>query len=281
MSTQPIVRHLKGPRDVTEKVRALGQFFTPYWAASALVNRWFPDLGRSDVVVEATCGPGPFLKAIPSEVLAIGVEIDPELAEIARRNTGRRVITGDFTQVDLEVRPTAIVGNPPFAMSDIDRLLDRCHQVLPEHGRVGWILPCYALQTPSRVVRYSESWSLATELLPRTLFPGLQCPLLFAQFTKDRRRILSGLALYFETHDIASMPAQVAETLKGRPDGWKAIVGQALQALGGRGSLEAIYEKVQPRRPTGNPFWKEQVRKVLRSHFEWVGDAQYALAAAA
>ena len=45
-------------------------------------------LSSSDLVVEPSCGAGAFLKAIPDEVPVVGVKIDPELAEIARQNTG-------------------------------------------------------------------------------------------------------------------------------------------------------------------------------------------------
>lgn len=269
--------HIKRTAQVTAENRAMGQFFTPWWSAALLVQRWFPDLTRNDVVVEPTCGPGPFLRAIPAEVKAIGVEIDPVLAEAARHNTGREVITGDFTTVELPVMPTVILGNPPFMTCTIDRLLERCHELLPAGGRVGWVLPAYALQTPSRVVRYSEKWSLTTEMLPRTLFPGLQCPLTFTLFTKDRRSLLIGMGLYQEAHDVASMPKAVAEALRSSPTTWRAVVAYALAALGGRGSLAAIYRLIQPRRPTGNPFWKEQTRKVLRAEFHRIGPAEYAL----
>lgn len=273
-------QHVKRTAQVTSHHRELGQFFTPWWSAALLVQRWFSDLTAQDVVIEATCGPGPFLKAIPEHIQAIGVEIDPELAEIARRNTGRPVITGDFTTVALPVRPTAIIGNPPFSTQVIDRLLERCHDVLPAGGRVGWILPAFVLQTPSRVIRYSDCWSLATEMLPRTLFPGLHCPLTFTLFTKDRRALLLGMGLYQEAHDVAGMPKAVAEALRCEPTSWRAAVAHALALLGGRGSLGAIYQVIQPRRPTGNRFWKEKTRQVLQREFHRVGPGEYALQAA-
>ena len=43
----------------------LGQFFTPDWAAEALVEQHFGDLGLFDRVVEPSCGGGAFLRALP------------------------------------------------------------------------------------------------------------------------------------------------------------------------------------------------------------------------
>jgi adenine-specific DNA-methyltransferase len=76
--------------------RDLNQFFTPSWAAELLVQRNFADLGPQDCVAEPSCGDGRFLMAIPPEVQAYGVEIDPAMAEEARRNSGRPVICDDF-----------------------------------------------------------------------------------------------------------------------------------------------------------------------------------------
>lgn len=259
--------------------RELGQYMTPMWVAECLIQRHFAELDANDCVFEMTCGTGAFLSAIPAHVQALGVEIDPELAEIARRNSGRRVITGDFREVTFDLRPTAIIGNPPFEMDLVDQLLDRSQMLLPENGRVGVILPAYSLQTHGRVCRYSEDWSLQAEMLPRTLFPGLQCPLSFVLFTRDRRRAMVGMALYHEADEIAGMPERVREMLKLDPRTWVEVVRDALDRLGGRGSLQDIYRQVEPKRPSQNPKWQEQVRKVLRTHFTPVARAEYALAA--
>lgn len=260
--------------------RELGQYMTPFWAAEALVQRHFSDLTSNDVVVEPTCGTGSFLKAVPSSIPAIGIEIDPKLADEARRTTGRRVITGDARMVKLDLRPTVCIGNPPFEMELVDSLLERAREWLPVDGRCGFVLPAYALQTASRVVRYNEFWSLQAEMLPRTLFPGLQCPLSFVIFRKDLKRALVGMALYQESVDVASMPDHVREALeRGAGRSWAQVVEEALDRLGGRGRLEDIYRMVEPRRPTGNPWWKEQVRKILRQGFHQVAPAEYALAA--
>lgn len=97
-----------------ERKAELSQWFTPEWAAAMLVEKYFSSLSGSDLVLEPSCGRGAFLKAIPEHVPVVGVEIDPQLAQIARDTTGRRVITGDFNTVNLPEGVTAIVGNPPI-----------------------------------------------------------------------------------------------------------------------------------------------------------------------
>ena len=94
------------------------QWFTPEWAAQALVERYFPGLSSSDFVVEPSCGAGAFLKAIPDEVPVVGVEIAPELA---RQNTGRHVITGDFATATLPSSVTAAIENRRHRSSGMAR----------------------------------------------------------------------------------------------------------------------------------------------------------------
>lgn len=269
-----------GTGKATPRQMELGQFMTPAWASLALIQRHFSDLTSADLVLEPTCGDGSFLGAIPDYVPAIGIEIDPELAALARERTGRTVITGDFRTTKLNDNPTAIIGNPPFQTDTIDQLLDAAKQWLPTDGRCALLLPSYAIQTPSRVCRYNEDWSIFAECLPRTLFKGLQCPLSFVMFRKDQKRALFGLALYAESYDIESMPAPVQALLKNNRATWEAVVESALKASGGSAKLETIYKAIEPKRPTGNPYWKEQVRKVLRQpRFRREGPAMYALAA--
>ncbi len=121
-------------------IKELGQYPTQQWAAEAIVESFFPSLGAGHVVLEPGCGPGAFLSAVPAGVQAIGVEIDPLMAERARRNTGCRVIEGDFRTVEIDVEPTHIIGNPPFILSVIDGFLDRAHELLP-HGGAGRFHP--------------------------------------------------------------------------------------------------------------------------------------------
>lgn len=81
--------------------REQGQFMTPEWMADALIEEHFDYLVAGDRAVEPSCGKGAFLKAMPDEIEIIGVELDPDLAQIARSQCDRQIITGDFRLVDL------------------------------------------------------------------------------------------------------------------------------------------------------------------------------------
>ena len=260
---------------------ALQQFFTPEWAAVELVARHFADLDARDRVVEPTCGRGSFLKAVPSHVEALGVEIDPALAADARHSTGRPVLCGDIRTIELPWTPTVFLGNPPFQMDLVETILARARELLPDYGRCGFILPSSAIQTPSRVNRWRRDWSLLQEALPRTLFPGSRSPLLFAVFTKDGQRRLWGFALFEETAAIAALARETREVLvHGRPGRsvWRAVVEEALERLGGSGDLDAIYRAIEPRRPTGTRWWREKVRQMLQRHCEHRAPGHWALA---
>ncbi|WP_176331443.1 class I SAM-dependent methyltransferase [Burkholderia vietnamiensis] len=262
------------------KISELGQYPTPVWVAEALVERHFSRLDRQDLVIEPACGPGSFLGAIPADVPAIGVEIDAQVAEIARATTGRRVLTGDFRTVPLECTPTVIIGNPPFDLRVIDSFLSRAWHVLPEGGRVGFILPAYAFQTAARVAGYADQWSLMQEMIPRNIYPGLSLPLVFAIFSKDFRRTLVGFALYREAADVQQLPEPFRAALgAGSGPVWVRVVEAALDRLGGEASLAEIYAAVENARPTRTKFWREQIRKVVRasSKFECVSSGRYAL----
>lgn len=264
--------------------KKLGQYPTPVWVAEALVERHFGNLDADDCVVEPSCGPGAFLSAIPEHVPAIGVEIDATVAQEAERNTGRRIIVGDFQTVELSVRPTLVLGNPPFNMKLIDGFLERSHALLPDGGRVGFILPAYAFQTASRVADYSERWSLMQEMIPRNIYPGLSLPLVFAMFSKDRRRTMVGFALYRESDDVLGMPEPYRATLgAGGGPVWREAVSAALHALGGEADVQALYTEIGGKRPTRTQFWQEKIRQTLRrysGYFTPIGQARYRLAVA-
>jgi hypothetical protein len=264
----------------------LCQFFTPLWVAEALVERHFPDLDCADSVVEPTCGRGGFLKAIPAGIPAVGVEIDPAVAAVARHETGREIVVGDFRTVDLAIAPTTVIGNPPFDAQVFDGILERCHRLLPTGGRAGFILPAYFFQTANRVTRYGERWSLSYELLPRNAFHArMRTPLLFALFSKDARRLLIGFSLYREAADIQAMPRQYREALEATTgSAWKTVCRIALERLGGEAGLQEIYHEVEGNRPTRTQFWREQIRRALRSYadtFSVVRTGRYALKGAA
>lgn len=261
----------------------LSQYFTPEWAASELVERFFADLGPSDLVVEPSAGLGAFLKALPASVPAFGVEIDPEVAQRARENTGREILTGDFCMVPLPPGVTAMVGNPPFHVPTIDRFIKRAGVILPEGGRCGFLLPAYAMQTHNTVMEWHRHFSLAAEVIPRRLFPRLRLPLLFVMFTREEQRKMIGFALYREAVEVDRMDPDARRVIEdGRPRRgvWRALVEATLEKLGGEADLSAIYSAIEPRRPTPNAWWKEKVRQVLQLHFVPVSTGRWRLAEA-
>lgn len=285
---------------VGPRARQLDQWFTPEWAADALVEQFFADLSPADLVIEPSCGRGAFLKAIPDHVPAFGVEIDAELAAEAADNSGRPVLCGDFRTIDLggadpaaespsgglreltrAVRPTVLLGNPPFTMEVFDGFLHRAKQLLPDNGRCGFLLPINALQTPSRVLRWNDDWGLEGHMVPRTLFPRSRWPLIFCLFGRRRTQVMTGFALYREAAGVHHMPRGARLILingvPGRPC-WRAVVEWALRGLGGEAHLQHIYARVEPRRPSANQWWREKVRQTLQRHFEPVGEGVWRLA---
>lgn len=244
---------------------------TPEWVAQELVEQYFSDLNLSDLVLEPACGTGAFLKALPPGIRAVGVEIDPELAAQCETNTGYPVLVGDFRRVDLSGwKPTVILGNPPFQVSLIEAFLVRAARLLPDDGRCGFILPAYAMQTHRRVWRWHQAWSIAAEILPRRLFPELRLPILFVQFRKERARTLVGFALFREAVEFDNLAAPAKLILvqgRSRKGVWRAVVEAMLETMGGQASLKALYQAIEPSRPTPNPWWKERVRATLQAHF--------------
>lgn len=261
----------------------IDQFHTPLWLAEAIVDRYFPDLNMGDTVLEPTCGTGSFLQAIPAYVPAVGIELDPVLAAQARERTGREVVVGDCRIVAIDFQPTAIIGNPPFKTEIIDAFMARAHELLPDGGRVGFLLPAYYLQNAKRVQSYSEQWSISQEMIPRNAFHGrMRVPLTFALFSKDRRRTMVGFAFYHETVGVNAIDMRFQYLLRhGQPNrsAWRAVVNAAMDALGGRASLVEIYRLIEGRRPTRNRYWREKVRQVLQQHYVRTAPATYARAA--
>ncbi len=255
--------------------KALGQYFTPRWAAEAIVEHYFSDLAPGDLVIEPACGDGRFLMALPDVVEAIGVELDPEVAETARIRSGRRVITGDFLKVLLPGEAAAIIGNPPFNARTIAEFLLRARQLLRDGGRCGFILPAYIHQTHSRVMNFARDWSISTELMPRNLFPGLSMPITFTVFTKDRLGKLRGFSLYRESQDVRELLPEARNVLDAsvrRGSVWRQIVLDAFTSLGVcQARLADLYEAVarSSKRPSGNRFWAQQIRKVLQTYPEF------------
>lgn len=265
---------------------ALGQWFTPAWAAEGIIDEEFSWLRPGHVVVEPSCGDGAFLCALPSTVKAVGVEIDPAQAVLARQYSGREVIIGDFTKVPLDHvgRVQAVIGNPPFQSDLVAAFLGKAHEILEEGGVAGFILPAYILQTSSKVESFASQFSIRQQLLPRNLFPGLKLPLVFAHFTKEEHRQLFGFLLYEQAQEIRRMAADTRQALEEtRVAGsvWRHVLTETLRALGGTAPLQSIYERMQGKRPTENAKWKEKVRQTLARYpdsFTRTGQGLYSLA---
>lgn len=241
-----------------------GQYMTPAYAARQLWEELFGDATERDIVVEPTCGDGRMLSAVPSWIEARGYEIDPVLADLARTRTGRPVVTGDFLGATLPPRVTIAWGNPPFRAGFVDQMLEKLVDSMPDGGRAGFIVPAYFLQSPSRVLRWNRSWTIAADLLPRTLWPRLMRPIVFATFTKDPSPVLRGLRLYVECDLATSVKKPIREQLVSGSGRWSEAVASALRELGGRANLPAIYATMLSRRPTENQHWREKVRQVLQ-----------------
>ncbi len=55
-----------------------------------MVDQFFGDLDSSDIVLEPSCGRGSFLTAIPQEIQAFGVEIDPNMYNTSKTGLVKR-----------------------------------------------------------------------------------------------------------------------------------------------------------------------------------------------
>lgn len=264
---------------MTAAINTEGQ--TPVFAAELIVEEFYPGLSEADAVLEPSCGLGAFLRAIPNGVPAIGVEIDPRRAAVARQVTGRMVIEGDFRTVSIGFKPTHVIGNPPFEFDIVEAFLQRCHALLPEGGQVGFILPVYTFQTAATVWGMAARWSIEQTLIPRNLFGRLHLPLVFARFTKDRMHRMVGFALYGETVGVNAMPDEYRALLTtSRRPVWRALVEAALHRLGGTAPLADIYREIEGVRPEGNRFWREKVRQILQTHFHRQAPGIWAMEAA-
>jgi len=258
---------------------ALDQWFTPFWAAEQLVEDALRHEGRVSCL-EPACGTGAFLAAIPSELPAIGIDIDPLVIPAAHANSGREILLGDFRTVDLVgYSPELIIGNPPFDSRMIDAFLDRAHHLLPEGGLVALILPSTIYRT-RRIARLSERFALDINLIPKTLFGRLEYPLTWAKLRKGRPRTFSGLMLFAEQHAVEQMRDHIREAVE-RPGTWRVAVEAALASLGGAAALPAIYDAITPERRRDRPFWQEKVRQILQRHCEPIERGRWALKAAA
>lgn len=265
------------------KQKALSQWETPIWAARAIVSHALSDLAPGARVLEPSCGSGNIISALPAELEVVGVEIDPAMAAKARKNTSATIIEGDFRTVDLpHDHYDAIVGNPPFVLDVFDAMLARSVGLLDYGSSALFILPAYAFQTSSRVVRWNKDWTIAQDMLPRGLFPGIRLPLTLARFIRERNTKLHGFLLYHQSHEVESLDRVYREALANQKSGWRAVVKIALEKLGGEAKIEDIYGIVAPKRPTATNHWREKIRQQLQDHrhFCRVDKGRYALLAA-
>lgn len=260
----------------------LDQYFTPAWAADLLVADVLKGMGDVSLL-EPTCGNGRMLAAVPPNCQALGIEIDPRMADEARRTTGREVLCGNIKSIDLSGRHfDVIAGNPPFDADSIDAIVGRAIELLPEDGVLGLVLPAHIPASSRRIEQWGARFSIETRLLPRALFPRLTLPLVWTRMVRSstQNRTLVGLFLFDHQSDVHAMPDQVRRDLcAGRT--WRDVVADALQALGGEGELREIYAAVEPRRRSPNPHWRDKTRQVLAQYesFNRVNETRWKLAA--
>lgn len=257
----------------------LSQYMTPAWAPERLLERTFREVHlRSCVAVDPTCGTGSFMAAFPRTATVFGIEIDPRQARIARKNTGRTVICSDFQVARLPQRVQIIAGNPPFKVALFDELVGFADRWLEPGGTMAMILPAHFFKSAARVLEYRDRWSIKAELLPYSaLYPLLRYPLVWAVFQRGGKRLV-GFALYSEARDIQGMRAIYRKALEAPGLTWREVVRLAILSLGGEANLDAIYKLIQPHRPSGNPWWKEQIRKQAQT-FTRTAPSTYAVAA--
>lgn len=245
----------------------LGQFFTPGWAAEALMEEFLAGASGNEVFCEPSCGNGAFLNAIPPGFEAFGVEIDPTIAAEAATNTGRQIIVGDFRTVPLPKSPSAIVGNPPFNSATIDGFISRSAIILPDGGRIGFIVPAHLFSFATTVEKWRQTWSMAQSAIPRDLFPRIRYPLAFLTMTKDRRRQLFGFALFDTCNDLKHVGRAYLKVLKGpgrKGSVWRQLCDDALAACGGEATSQLLYELIIPGAPRSNTRPKDKIRQILQ-----------------
>lgn len=112
-------------------------------------------------------------------------------------------------------------------------------------------------------------------LLPRQLFPRAKFPFVFVLFTKEHVRKLHGFFLFDEAAEVGRAPKRVRMILmNGKPHRsvWRALLEDAIDALNGAATREQIRAYIEPRRPSGNPFWKDRIRALLNESNAFVED---------
>jgi predicted RNA methylase len=265
----------------------LNQFFTPVWAAEILFQEHFGHLTKEDLLWEPACGKGSFLSAVPSHIPAVGSDIDANMVETAQANTGRQVYHGDFRTIKFPKMDevTCVFGNPPFELKLFEKLLERCEALLNLGNSAGFILPAYFFQTSATFMRMARKWDISQEIIPRDLFKTqglLSKPLIFAKFLRDDNPVLFGFRLHRELCDVNTLKEEyrqlVTNGVKRTGSIWREALTKVAKDAGGTITLEQAYKELSGKRPTPNPFWKEQIRKVIQqAPFVRIDEAKYQL----
>lgn len=108
------------------------------------------------------------------------------------------------------------------------------------------------------------------------LYCGCQKPRVFRPRGDVHASVHFDCSGYHELAYLQGLPNDVQEAMSQGPATWREVVGQALDLFEGEAHLSQIYEYVVDRRPTANPNWKEQVRKVCQQTARRVGPGRYA-----
>jgi predicted RNA methylase len=293
---QPHLFHQPAQPRASQNLKALEQYQTPLWAAEALTEIFLEELSRRGKkhgrILEPSCGLGAFLRVLPEDCNAYGIEIDPELAWQARWNTGREILLSDFrscpTPLEASHRPDHLLGNPPFSITIVRSFLARALEILPAGGTCGFLLPAHTFQRAQTLVDMEKSWGITPWLIPRNIFPRISVPLIFALFEEGGES--RSLALHKACTRVHAMPRWLRKDIENpappeeaetRPKGaWHRVVRRALESLGGQAELPALYRQIEPIRPTDNRHWKEKVRQILQQNFEPLGNGRWATAQA-
>lgn len=138
---------------------------------------------------------------------------------------------------------------------------------MDDGGQVGLILPAHRLSHARPMQDIMEQWSVSQDLLPKTLFPGVTWPVVFAMFVKEQVRRFRGFFLFDECTAVGRAPENVRMVLvKGarRKGVWRAVIEEAIKSLGGKASLDQIYSYIQGRKPKPIPTWQATIRRELQ-----------------
>src|SRR3546814_16710190 len=132
-------------------------------------------------------------------------------------------------------------------MEGLGCCLDSADPILPDAGLVAMVLPAYAFQTPSRVSKWMDRFAIDVNMIPRTLFPGLSKPLVWAKYTKTSQRRFSGTMLFAEPRSIDQMRSSIRAALA-RPGTCRQAIASALESLIADACQPAFHDAISPHR---------------------------------